>query len=1419
MDTLSTDPRSWSAAVVLGLITLNATGCIEDSDCGICDANNLILESISGVNYASDKIHILNPSCEGDNCPGPLSKGSYFIDEVIPCEETEAAQASPNAAEYCRLAPLVTASGVEFVFNNLLDPTSIELVRKQPDNPQLFEVYDWKTDVLEIHGPITRFNGDYVNGRGEEPDLLTRLVNLSCIDNIAANGGSFSHADYRDPATNPCNDVNPATGMPMKMAATGTLKSFRGILSATGNSCSTSEEGPDTCCSYCDYILSTKIERYGVDEGGTPRNPNPDTTLPSGDRYATAIECPAATTDGTRVDHFAACIDFVPQVDRSDEEQAWTYAWCEPGTAGADCPLEVQTFAVPLFDKLRETHPDRRPAGLENLTARCSATAQCSSEHGLSGTECIGTHSDTGVACLADAYDDGSCVDAVCRPEWVVQCEETPIAADVEYCQDRRFSATGAPACLVATEAVENQAVYGAVGAQGAGITDCQTDGEGCVQRGAGTKLAFTDWNESGNLTADEACQGSLYGPARAGQDGFPCDPLYQGNLAPLPLYERDENLPAPARRCICPNSGSLEFNRDMLEADGCLETVERGCYDAEGTLVETRAGQYAVKFADAERTRPGGIIYDPAIKGFIWDPADQGGIPRGDIETCASSRNLMADLNRHDGWRGGDTGRRENFEDFDRAMCSGQTYTIVFNEPGNEDNPAFVIDKADNTLAGKSVYTFETPQFHVQPQSGFPTDNLRIGACDEFSLRFSNKYDGSPENLAKLQIYRLSCEGSGEERTCALAAPDPSCDTATPNAGACCPDSGSAPVAGGPSCYTTQAELDVARETNPCAAPCLTVDISDQPLGKIDVEIDPVEFGRVLEEDQTYQLLAPMAETVDGALSDASVYDAVFWDACGMPLVAQDAEAYAYQFTIDKPKCKEDKDGDGVPLSCDSDNDRIYDRDQIDIDRDGFGANDLCPVVAGTADDTADSDRDGIGNACDNCRQTLTQYNANADAAAVPDAMMVRNIPNQMDTDRDGIGDACDNCVRVPNCESFGPDQPHRVGEPLAFDDNDVCQVDSDASMVGDACEGDEAPDAAGPVGFADQDDFDQDGLINALDACPRQPLPAGPVPCATETAEVDCGPNVACTPAGVCNHLDTDNDGVGDICDTCAFEPNPNQVMEGGAQEDDPDGDFVGEVCEIGADKGCGDRTNARPFGFFSVSALGNCCTTQLIEADEASVEASADSDRPLALGDLLLAVTCDDPTDLSTCDSLTGIPFKDGGELFLDVGDEPILDLPVRTAENCTEEQEENLECFALPTDLQATPGILTPPAGCEDALADAGVSALENTLRPLTDADFAADPEPLDALWGQMCLLPQTDQDYDGIADVCDKCRFAFDPSARPYVDPNGVVDPAFGAACNGALRADEICALVDGEDSGDSDTDDMGGSSGGEDTEG
>ncbi len=1413
---LASTAASSLALAGLATIVLGSSGCIQDTDCGICDPDNLILESISGINYQSNKVHIIGPQCEGDACPKEqLTEATYFLEKIIRCEETEEAQESANAQEYCRLSPLVTAFGIEFIFNNLLDPTSIELVRKRPDEPQLFEVYDWKTDVLQVQGPITRFNGDYNRGGRDEADTISRLVNLSCIDNVAANGGTFSFESYKDPTTNPCNGFNPTTGLPMKMAESATIKAARGIWTASGNSCSSPEEGPDTCCSYCDYLLSTKIDRYGIDDTGVARNANLVPGAPA------AIQCGDATTAGSVIDKFAECSGFVANTDRSDEEQTWRYEWCPPG---GECV--TQDWKLPIFDKIRETHPKDRPVGVENLDAKCTTTAECSDVHGLTGTECVGTHSDSEDPCLTDAYDADStatCDRGVCRPQWVATCrfDETTTGADVAFCQDRRFGTAGTAACLLTTDGVTS-GEFGPAGPGGAGLTDCDEEGAGCVQRGGGAALAFADWNENGRLAADEACQRSLYGsgvleladdedPAIRElyeQDGFPCDPFYQENLVERDIYQRDENLPGPSRACICPDNEDLDDGIAAVDS-ACEDAIRTGCYDSNGKLVEGRAGEYAVKFV----ARAGGIIYDPAIKGFDWRPADLGGVPRADIETCAENNTdrLMAPLNRHDGWRAADTFTPENFEDFDRAMCSGQEYTVVFNEPGNDDNPAFVIDKADNTLAGKSIYKFETAQFHVQPGSGFPTDNLRIGACDDFSLRFSNKYDSSPENLAKLQLFRTSCTGEGNERVCELTSPDPECDSDNPPPGACCVTS---PVAGGADCFETEPELEAALNTNACAAPCLTVNIENQFIGEVKVQIDPIEFGQYLELNEVYRMLAPTAATLASTQSDPDLYQAVFWDACGMPLVAENADSYAYDFRIDNPKCKEDKDKDGIPLSCDN-ADNAFNPDQDDIDGDGVGdAIDLCPAAGGDPNNTADSDNDGVGNECDSCRQTLNQYNANAVAAAVPDYMMVRNIPDQNDFDEDGIGDVCDNCVVTANCENFSQDNPYEVADPIAYDDNDLCQRDDNSSMIGDICEGQTVGEfAAGPIGFGDQDDFDQDGLVNSLDGCPRQPLPdAEPIECTSDNAAEVCGEGRPCSPAGICNHLDSDGDGVGNACDTCAFQGNPSQAMEGGSQDDDPDGDFVGELCEVGATKGCGERKNARPFGFYEVAALGNCCTTQLIAADETAVASAAEEGRVLSLGDLLIAGTCTDTADLSTCLPLTAphpeLPNARDAEGNL------LLSLPVRTLENCTMEQEEQLECRSLPTALETQPGILIPPPGCDAALEAAAVTALENLRNPLTDLNFTDQSNPIDALWQNICFLPQVDQDYDGIGDACDKCPFAFDPTDAEYVDANGRLWPNDGAACNGDFLPDNICELEEMNGGGMGDTDDSGGSSGG-----
>ncbi|MCX4245678.1 thrombospondin type 3 repeat-containing protein [Paraliomyxa miuraensis] len=1284
-------------------------GCVDDPDCGICDPHDLFLESISGINYASRKVHQLGPECEGPQCPGSITQGHYFIEPIGPCERSEDALESPRGPEeYCRLSPLVTAYGLEMVFNNLLDPTSVELVRRRPDNPQLYEVYDWKTQILSIEGPISRFNGDYFVGASGDPDRITRAVNLSCIDNLRDQGRSFSHEDYEDPAQNPCNTVDPETGLPMKLRAEGTIVATRGawdsraLAAGSGQTCSTPDNGPDTCCSECDFILSTQVAKYGVrsrvDPGSGAVLQGPDLLRPENLRRpadGSAIEC---DVDG---DPLVQCRDFLTAVDRSKETHRYDYAWCEPGQSSC----EPETFALPYYDRLRETHPDLRPPGLERRNAPCGSSNDCLAAAGsiVPGVmSCMGEDAQ-GQACLLDA-DDPGCTEGYCVAPWFVECRAQPDTTGSQgYCIDTRFDDRAAGACLRST----------------AQFQVCDEDGGNCRTAPSGTRLAYCDADTDGRLLASECCQESL-GAVRDEDGELRCDPLLQGNLRPEPRAARDDHLPEVTRGCLC---------TDLDDAPAeCRDAVAATCVDEDGKVRPERAGEYAVKLV----TRRGGVIYDPAIKGFEWQPADWGGVPRAAAEACAADRTLIPPRTLEDGWRANDAfdQRAENFEDFDRAMCSGQRYTVVFQVPGEGEH---VRDKRGNTLLGRSVYAFETSQFHIVPGSGFPSDNLRIGACDDFALTFSNKYDMSPENLAKLEIWRVDEAGG-------LLPPRDGC--------------GLGPVGGGPACARTDDERVAAG--GDCVPACLLVDVSDHQTGTLAVRIDSTEFGAVLQPGERYRVEVPGLREL-GEMNDPAAYAAAFWDACGMPLVTGLPEGaavgsgsggpeYTYDFFVDEPKCKEDLDLDGLQFSCDNAQD-VYNRDQSDVDHDGVGdVIDLCPVVKSATLNGADSDRDGVGNDCDTCRQTIKQYNEDAADLGVPFYMYARNIPFQDDADHDGIGDACDNCVVVANCDGYGPDSPYAVGLPIAWDDPGRCQRDDDSTLVGDACEGLQLPGAAGPVGFGDGDDFDQDGIANLYDGCPRQPV-RDPVEC---TGDADCPDGRRCEKVdpgdatGWCDHVDSDGDGLGDICDTCAFVENPLQLFDGIEQQGDEDGDFIGQECELGAT--CGERTEARPMAFHRVASSGYCCTVQLREEPDGSIFSVAEQRAVL------------DP---------------DG--------------VPVRI--DCSEQDEQARVCRRLPAALAATPGMLTMPPGCTEALAAAGLVGPEDNP-PVRLDEVGGD---LVALWGYQCFLPPRDQDYDGVGDACDLCPFSWDPENVQYVDANGRLWPKEGAYCNGEYAPDVVCA--------------------------
>jgi hypothetical protein len=99
----------------------------------------------------------------------------------------------------------------------------------------------------------------------------------------------------------------------------------------------------------------------------------------------------------------------------------------------------------------------------------------------------------------------------------------------------------------------------------------------------------------------------------------------------------------------------------------------------------------------------------------------------------------------------------------------------------------------------------------------------------------------------------------------------------------------------------------------------------------------------------------------------------------------------------------------------------------------------DNCPNTPNP--DQADSDGDGIANACDACR-TAPQNDAGRrrrmrEHRQLPD----RSIPVREDTDGDGVGEVCDNCPTT-----FNPDQ-----------------ADSDNNGIGDACKSSAPPPAAG--------------------------------------------------------------------------------------------------------------------------------------------------------------------------------------------------------------------------------------------------------------------------------------------------------------------------------------------------------------------
>ncbi len=157
-----------------------------------------------------------------------------------------------------------------------------------------------------------------------------------------------------------------------------------------------------------------------------------------------------------------------------------------------------------------------------------------------------------------------------------------------------------------------------------------------------------------------------------------------------------------------------------------------------------------------------------------------------------------------------------------------------------------------------------------------------------------------------------------------------------------------------------------------------------------------------------------------------------------------------------------------------------------------------------------------------------------------------------QEDTDNDRWGDFCDNCPDDSNHDQKNSDGPPELapGDVCDDDDDDDLIFDEDGDGTDDPCD-------TGQVNNCDDNcptvpngsfqpgtpqlDTDDDGVGDVCDNCPDDDNPG------QENADGDADGD-ACD-------LDDDNDGIPDTEDLCPFTPGPN---------DDTDGDLVGDVCD---------------------------------------------------------------------------------------------------------------------------------------------------------------------------------------------------------------------------------------------------------------